>query len=259
MATQGVKPLVCIYSTFLQRAFDSIVHDVALQNLPVVFCMDRGGIAGPDGPTHHGILDISYMLMIPNMTVTAPKDGAEMLALVRLGIEYDGPYSCRWPRDAVPREVPPLDDIPAIEYGTWEVLRRGSDLAVLAVGAMVETALDAAQELSGLGIEITVVNCRFLKPYDEAVLEEVARSHATILVLEEGAVINGFGSYMAQEVLALNLDTPVEVHAMGIPDRFVQHGSRAELLREIDLDTQGVVARVRRLRGQTESTVAETA
>jgi 1-deoxy-D-xylulose-5-phosphate synthase len=259
MATQGAKPVVCIYSTFLQRAFDNIVHDVALQDLPVVFCMDRGGIAGPDGPTHHGILDINFMLMIPGMTVTAPRDGAEMLALVRLGIEHDGPFSCRWPRDSVPAEVPPLDDIPGMEFGTWEVLRRGKDLALLAVGSMVGPSLDAARELSASGIDLTVVNCRFLKPYDRAVLEEVARGHGKILTLEEGAVINGFGSYMASEVQALNLEPAVEVHAMGVPDRFVQHGSREELLREIDLDTEGIVARVRRLLGDTVSPVAETA
>ena len=147
MATQkGIRPVVCIYSTFLQRALDSIIHDVALQDLPVVFCMDRAGIAGPDGPTHHGAFDIPYMMLTPGMTVTAPKDGAEMLALVRLGIEHeDGPFSVRWPRDAVPAEVPHVSEIPAVDYGTWEVLRRGFDIAFLATGTMVLEALEAAQ------------------------------------------------------------------------------------------------------------------
>jgi len=259
IATQGAKPIVCIYSTFLQRGFDNIVHDVALQDLPVVFCMDRGGIAGPDGPTHHGILDINYMLMIPNMTVTAPKDGAEMLALVRLGIEHDeGPFSCRWPRDAVPAEVPSIDGIPAIEFGSWEILRRGSDIAILAVGTMVGEAMKSAQELSARGIEATVVNCRFLKPYDADCLKEIVCQHSRVLTLEEGAVTNGFGAYMAGEIAEL-ADEPVRVHTMGIPDRFVQHGSRGELLREIELDQEGIVARVRRILEGAVSGVAESA
>ncbi|MCH2452145.1 MAG: 1-deoxy-D-xylulose-5-phosphate synthase, partial [Gemmatimonadetes bacterium] len=135
MATQeGVTPLVCIYSTFLQRAFDSIVHDVALQRLPVIFCMDRAGIAGPDGPTHHGTFDIAYMMLVPNMTVTAPKDGAEMLSLVKLGTQWkSGPFSIRWPRDSVPKEVPHISEVPEIKYGSWEVLRSGDTDERLAV------------------------------------------------------------------------------------------------------------------------------
>ncbi|MEC9356105.1 MAG: 1-deoxy-D-xylulose-5-phosphate synthase, partial [Gemmatimonadota bacterium] len=182
LATQGVKPVVAIYSTFLQRAYDNIVHDVALQDLPVVFCMDRAGVAGEDGPTHHGALDIAYMLAVQGMTVTAPKDGAEMLALVRLATEKnDGPWCVRWPRDAVPSDVPDLNEIESVEPHTWEVLRKGSDCAILAVGSMVLPALEAADVLDAEGVKCTVVNCRFLKPYDRSVFNEVMHNHPTVL------------------------------------------------------------------------------
>ncbi|MGH7445438.1 MAG: 1-deoxy-D-xylulose-5-phosphate synthase, partial [Longimicrobiales bacterium] len=166
LATEGIRPVVAIYSTFLQRAYDSIIHDVAIQKLPVVFAMDRAGLVGNDGPTHMGLYDIAYLLAVPNMVVTAPKDGAEMLALLRLGVEQDRPFSLRYPRDNVPAPVPALADIPAIESGTWEVLRSGSDVALLAVGTMVMPALQAAERLTADGIDATVVNCRFLKPMD---------------------------------------------------------------------------------------------
>jgi len=149
MATRGVKPVVAIYSTFLQRAYDNVVHDCALQSLPVVFAMDRAGLVGEDGETHMGLYDIAYMLAVPNMTVTAPKDGRELLALLRAGVEHaDGPFCIRYPRDAAPDVVPPMDQIEATPHGTWEVLRRGRDVAILAVGTMVATSLAAAETLA---------------------------------------------------------------------------------------------------------------
>jgi len=248
LATRGIKPVVAIYSTFLQRAYDNIVHDVALQNLPVVFGMDRAGIAGEDGPTHHGGLDIAYMLAIPGMTVTAPKDGSEMLALLRLALEkHDGPWSVRWPRAEVPAEVPPLSEIPPIEPYTWEILRNGGDCVLLAVGTMVSAALTAAERLAAEGIRCTVVNCRFLKPYDHDVLDEMARSHPAVLTLEEGQVTNGFGAYIAREIDALDLRSAPRVAAAGLPDRFVEHGSRDGLLAELGLDPAGIAERVRDL------------
>ena len=262
MATQpDVRPIVCIYSTFLQRAFDSIVHDVGIQHLPVVFCMDRAGIAGPDGPTHHGMLDIGYMLLVPGMTVTAPKDGSEMLALVRLGVSHDGPYAVRWPRDAVPYEVPPLAEIPPVEYGTWEVMRKGGDIAILATGTMVLPAVDAAQRLAARGVEATVVNCRFIKPYDRAVLESIVAQHDKVLTLEEGAVLNGFGAYMAREIGELAGDQVVRVECMGVPDRFIEHGGRGVLLAELGLDVDGIETKVRAMVGDTltSSSALETA
>ena len=242
MATQeGVTPLVCIYSTFLQRAFDSIVHDVALQRLPVIFCMDRAGIAGPDGPTHHGTFDIAYMMLVPNMTVTAPKDGAEMLSLVKLGTQWkSGPFSIRWPRDSVPKEVPHISEVPEIKYGSWEVLRSGDDLAILATGTMVDIACQTGEMLSRESIGTEVVNCRFLKPYDKKMLQDIVRKHEKIIILEEGTIVNGFGASMVSEIFKLKSDYSGQVKCLGIPDRFIEHGPRDLLLREIGLDRDGV-------------------
>ena len=260
LATQGVKPVVAIYSTFLQRAYDNIVHDVALQDLPVVFCMDRAGVAGEDGPTHHGALDIAYMLAVQGMTVTAPKDGAEMLALVRLATEKnDGPWCVRWPRDAVPSDVPDLNEIESVEPHTWEVLRKGSDCAILAVGSMVLPALEAADVLGAEGVKCTVVNCRFLKPYDRSVFNEVMHNHPTVLTIEEGQVVNGFGAFMAKELNELNLKTVPRMSAMGLPDSFIEHGARKDLLADIGLDVEGMVTRVRTLVGVKAASLMETA
>ncbi|HSG47565.1 MAG TPA: transketolase C-terminal domain-containing protein, partial [Longimicrobiales bacterium] len=253
LATRGVKPIVAIYSTFLQRAFDNIVHDVALQDLPVVFGMDRAGIAGEDGPTHHGTLDIVYMLGIPGMTVTAPKDGAELLALLRLATEKnDGPWSVRWPRDSVPSEVPHLSEIPPLEPYSWEILRNGADAVILAVGTMVLPSLAAAEALAAKGIRCTVVNCRFLKPYDRTVFQEMVRSHPAVLTVEEGQVANGFGAFMAREMDALGLERRPRMFSMGIPDRFVAHGGRGVLLTELGLDAAGIEEQVRVLVGARE-------
>lgn len=246
LAVEGVKPIVAIYSTFLQRGYDMIVHDVALQDLPVVFAMDRAGIAGADGPTHHGALDISYMLGIPNMTVTAGKDGAEMIGLMRAGLRHrDGPFSVRWPRANVPTEVPRTSEIEAIPYGTWEIVRTGKDIALLAVGTMVLPALDAAQELAARGIDATVVNCRFLKPFDEAVLDRVLSTHAGVITIEEGQVTNGFGAFLAREIAERDAGAGVRTSAMGLPDRFIEHGDRDGLLAEVGLDARGIADHAR--------------
>jgi len=256
----GVRPLVCIYSTFLQRGFDGIVHDVALQDLPVVFCMDRAGLAGPDGPTHHGAFDIPYMLLIPGMTVTAPKDGAEMMALVRLGIQHeDGPFSVRWPRAAVPEAVPHVSEIPEVEYGTWEILRRGSDIVFLATGTMVSAASEAAEALASRGIQAEVVNCRFLKPYDRDVLKDVAERHRRVITIEEGAVVNGFGAHMAKELSALASEWTIEVRCLGLPDRFIEHGAREVLLRDLGLDAEGITTEARRMIGGAVTAAKESA
>jgi 1-deoxy-D-xylulose-5-phosphate synthase len=250
LATRGIKPVVAIYSTFLQRAYDNIVHDVALQDLPVIFCLDRAGIAGEDGPTHHGTLDINYMLAVPGMVVTAPKDGSEMLALLRHAVETnDRPFSIRYPRDAVPAEVPALAGIPGVERGEWELVREGTgELAILAVGTMVRPALAAAEVLAGEGIDATVVNCRFLKPYDRDMLGRVLVNHAAVLTVEEGAVTNGFGAFMAREIADDGaLPTPERYGTLGIPDRFIEHGPRKTLLRELGLDAEGIAERARGL------------
>src|SRR5690606_15178599 len=179
----------------------------------VVFAMDRGGLVGNDGPTHMGLYDIAYMLAVPNMVVTAPKDGAEMLALLRLGLEQDAPFALRYPRANVPAPVPALSEIPPVEFGTWEVLRTGRHTAMLAVGTMVMPALEAAQRLAAEGIDATVVNCRFMKPYDEQTLAWVAANHGAILTIEEGSVVNGFGTLMAAALEPHRHEHPT-VHAI---------------------------------------------
>ncbi len=249
LATEGIRPVAAIYSTFLQRAYDSVIHDVAIQKLPVVLAMDRAGLVGNDGPTHAGLYDIAYLLAVPNMVVTAPKDGAEMLALLRLGVEeVNGPFSVRYPRDNVPAAVPPLDEIPRVPLGSWEVLRRGHDVALLAVGTMVLPALEAAELLAGDGIEATVVNCRFLKPMDTETLEWVVDSHDALLTVEEGTVVNGFGAALEREIEPARARRPeLRVEVAGVPDRFVEHAARAEQLEEVGLTPAALAERVRRL------------
>jgi len=249
LATRGVRPVVAIYSTFLQRAYDNIIHDVAIQHLPVVFCMDRAGLVGEDGETHMGLYDIAYMLAIPGMTVAAPKDGAEMLGLLRAALAHEaGPFALRYPRAALPAPAPAMSEVSAVPYGTWEVVRRvpgGAEVAILAVGTMVRPALQAAESLGAEGLDVSVVNCRFLKPYDELTLAAVMSEHRKLLVVEEGTVVNGFGAYMASVVQRLDPDVRVAVH--GVPDRIVYAAPRARQLAACGLDADGIAARVRAL------------
>ena len=226
----------------------SATRGARIGGLPVVFGMDRAGIAGEDGPTHHGGLDIAYMLCIPGMTVTAPKDGSEMLALLRLATEEnDGPWSVRWPRAAVPEEVPDLDAIERIEPYTWEVLRSGGDCVILATGTMVLQSVAAAEALDVQGIRCTVVNCRFLKPYDRTVFEQMVREHPAVLTVEEAQVSNGFGAFMTREIHEIDLAVTPRIASMGMPDEFIEHGARDGLLATIGLDADGIAARVKRL------------
>ncbi len=247
LATQGIRPVVAIYSTFLQRAYDNIIHDVAIQHLPVIFCMDRAGLVGEDGPTHMGLYDIPYMLAVPGMTVTAPKDGAEMLGLLRTAVGHTtGPFCMRYPRDSTPDIVPAIGEILAVLYGTWEVLRNGADVAILAVGTMVLPSLAAAALLAAEGLSITVVNCRFMKPHDELTLAAVLQHHRQILVVEEGTAVNGFGAHMAAVIGRADPGITVGIH--GVPDRFIEQAARKRQLALLGLDEEGIAARVRALR-----------
>ena len=245
MATEGIKPVVTIYSTFLQRGYDNIIHDVAIQSLPVMFCMDRAGLVGEDGETHAGLYDIAYMLAVPHMTVTAPKDGTELVGLLRAGIEHTLPFCVRYPRDVPPDVVGAAKDIPATPYATWEVLRKGEEVAILAVGTMVQQSLRAAETLATEGLMVTVVNCRYLKPYDATTLQAILATHQQLLVVEEGTVVNGFGACMAAVVS--ELDPNVRVHAHGAPDRIIYAASRPRQLAQVGLDADGIAARVRAL------------
>ncbi len=243
LATQGIKPVCAIYSTFLQRAYDNIIHDIAVQHLPVIFCMDRAGLVGEDGQTHMGLYDIAYMLAVPGMTVTAPKDGDELIGLLRTALAHtDGPFCTRYPRDKVPVDPRPVADVAAVPYGTWESLREGRDLAILAVGTMVQPALQAAERLAATGIDAAVVNCRFLKPLDSTMLEAIAREHRTIVTVEEGTVVNGFGAYLAEMLQTTRPE--VRVVALGVPDRLVEQAPRADQLAEFGLTADGIARRI---------------
>ncbi|MGI8548461.1 MAG: 1-deoxy-D-xylulose-5-phosphate synthase [Gemmatimonadaceae bacterium] len=255
LATRGIHPVCAIYSTFLQRAYDNVVHDAAIQHLPVIFAMDRAGLVGEDGPTHMGLYDIAYMLAVPAMTVTAPRDGTEMLALLRSAtIHTGGPFSVRYPRDATPDVVPAISEIAPVPFATWEVLRRGTELAILAVGTMVNESLRAAEALADEGLSATVVNCRFLKPHDEVTLNALLADHKQFLVVEEGTVVNGFGAYMS--ALIGRIDGAVRVATHGVPDMFIEQASRARQLRVTGLDAEGIAERVRALHGTAAEAVA---
>ena len=254
IATRGLHPFCVIYSTFLQRAYDNVIHDVAIQGLPVVFAMDRAGLVGEDGPTHMGLYDIAYMLAVPGMTVTAPKDGAEMLGLLKSAAAHTvGPFSIRYPRDAAPDLVPSISEIDAVPYGTWEVVRKGAGardpnggVAILATGTMVLPSVAAAEKLAEDGMNVTVVNCRFIKPHDEEMLALVVADNKDILVVEEGTVVNGFGAHMAS--LVAQMDPAVRVIAHGVPDKFIEQAPRARQLSIVGLDAQGIAARVKQMR-----------
>jgi 1-deoxy-D-xylulose-5-phosphate synthase len=255
LATRGIKPVCAIYSTFLQRAYDNVIHDAAIQHLPVIFAMDRAGLVGEDGPTHMGLYDIAYMLSVPGMTVTAPKNGTEMLGLLRTGMDHrDGPFSLRYPRDAAPDLVAPISEIAPVPFGTWEVVRRGSDIAVLAVGTMVGESLAASDVLAAEGLSVTVVNCRFLKPHDEVTLNALLANHHQMLVVEEGTVVNGFGAYMTSVIG--RLDPTARVRSHGVPDRFIEQASRKRQLQLTGLDAAGIAERVRTLHESAQPVIA---
>jgi 1-deoxy-D-xylulose-5-phosphate synthase len=244
LATQGIRPVVAIYSTFLQRGYDSIIHDIAIQKLPVIFCMDRAGMVGADGQTHIGLYDIAYLLAVPNMTITQPKDGAELVGLLRCALAHqDGPFSLRYPRDSVPAPPPPAAEVAAIEYGTWEMLRQGKDCAVLAVGVMCEPAMEAAEILASEGLDVSVVNCRFIKPLDEDMLQTVAADHRFLVTVEDGTVVNGFGAHVSAVVHEMAPDVRVKV--MGAPDRTYEHAPRASQLASAGLTAEGIAENVR--------------
>lgn len=251
LATEGIRPVCAIYSTFLQRAYDNVIHDVAIQHLPVIFAMDRAGVVGEDGPTHMGLYDIAYMLAVPGMVVTAPMNGTEMVALLRSGLDYaEGPFCLRYPRDATPDVVSASSGITAVPHASWEILRRASNsqrdpdeaIAILGVGTMVLPSLAAAEILAEAGVAVTVVNCRYLKPHDQRVLAEVIRDHHNILVVEEGTVVNGFGAHMAAVIA--EIDASVKVVAHGVPDGFVDQAPRAKQLARLGLDPRGIAKRV---------------
>jgi 1-deoxy-D-xylulose-5-phosphate synthase len=242
LATQGIRPVVAIYSTFLQRAYDNVIHDIAVQHLPVTFCMDRAGLVGEDGQTHMGLYDIAYMLAVPGMTVTAPKDADELAGLLRTALTHDGPFSTRYPRDKAPADPRSAAEVPAVPYGTWEQLRRGGEVAILGVGTMVQPAVEAAGLLAADGIECGVVNCRFLKPLDGAMLESLVQRYRVLVTVEEGTIVNGFGALLAETLQTTHPE--IRVVALGVPDRLIEQAPRAEQLETFGLTAPGIARRI---------------
>jgi 1-deoxy-D-xylulose-5-phosphate synthase len=245
LAAEGMRPVATIYSTFLQRAFDQIIHDVCIQNLPVFFCMDRAGIVGNDGPTHQGMYDIAYLRFIPNMVVMAPKDEGELQRMVATGIAYtDGPIAVRYPRGEG-YGVPLLEEgWETLPIGKGEIIRQGDDVLLVAYGSMVHPAHQAAQLLSEHGIEATVVNARFVKPLDRELILPLAAGIGKVVTLEEGCLQGGFGSAVLEALLDNNINVPVE--RIGVPDILVEHATPDQSLAALGLTGAQIADRVRK-------------
>lgn len=248
LAIEGLIPVVAIYSTFLQRAYDQILHDVCLQKLPVVFALDRAGIVGEDGATHQGIFDYAYLRSIPNIVVMAPKDENELQHMLKTAVECNLPVSLRYPRGkgvGVPLE----DDLKSLTIGKGEVLKEGSDLAIFAIGATVHPALAAAKRLESEGINIKVINARFVKPLDAELLSQTASQIKKIMTVEENVLQGGFGSAVLEMLAEKNINN-IQVKRLGIPDEFVEHATQAELREKYGLDEEGIVRAIRKMISQ---------
>jgi 1-deoxy-D-xylulose-5-phosphate synthase len=244
LACEGMRPVVAIYSTFLQRGYDQIVHDVCIQNLPVFFCLDRAGIVGVDGPTHQGMYDIAYLRCLPNMVMMAPKDEAELQQMIVTGIEYtDGPIAMRYPRGSgygVPLMEEGWEPLP---IGKGEILCNGDDLLILGYGSMVYSAMQVAEILSEHGIESTVINARFVKPLDTELILPLAQRIGKVVTLEEGCVIGGFGSAVAEALMDNNILVPLK--RFGIPDLLVDHATPEESKVDLGLTSSQISEQIR--------------
>jgi len=256
LATENIRPIVAIYSTFLQRAFDHIIHDAAIQHLPVVFCMDRAGIAGEDGPTHHGALDIAYLKCIQDMIVTAPKDGNELRHLLYTGLDYkEGPFAIRYPK-ASSINFDKLEQAELLPIGSWEVLRQGQETVILAVGPQVYEALNAAKNLELSGINCEVVNCRFIKPMDQDYLQNVNKRFINVVTVEEGVASGGFGESVASW-LSIN-GFKGDIKTIALPDKFVEHGPRQLLLDKYGVNQEGIESLLTAKDSNVETEVTES-
>ncbi len=242
LATEGYRPVVAIYSTFLQRAFDQIIHDVCLSNLPVVFCVDRGGLVGEDGPTHHGHFDVTYLRSLPNMTLMAPKDENELRHMLYTALKQPGPVAIRYPRGEG-QGVPIDKNYKEIPIGKAETLRSGRDLLILALGSMVAPAMEAAGVLEDEGLSVGVVNGRFVKPLDRGIIEP-SREAGRVLVVEENIKQGGFGGAVLELFNEMQVQD-VQVRRMGLPDRFIEHGPVDLLRAQCGLDASGITKEAR--------------
>ena len=243
LATQGIIPVVSIYSTFLQRAIDQIIHDVALQKLHVVFVLDRAGLVGADGPTHHGAFDLTYLRMIPGMTVMTPKDESELRDMVYTAVEHcEGPVAVRYPRGSA-LGVPLKDGFEKIQIGKGLKLIDGEDVALLAVGTMVEYSLKAAEMLNLDGISCEIINMRFVKPLDNEMLDKIADRFTKVVTLEENNLPGGFGSSVLEYFAENNFKS--DILRIGIPDKFIDHGTQTELYKELGMDPEGIAKKIK--------------
>lgn len=243
LACEGMRPVCAIYSTFLQRAFDQIVHDVCIQNLPVFFCLDRAGIVGADGPTHQGLYDIAYLRCLPNLVVMAPKDEAEFQRMIVTGVEYtDGPIAVRYPRGSgigVPLAEEGWEPLP---IGKGELLRSGDDVLIVAYGTMVHVSMQAAEILKEHGVSAAVVNARFAKPLDTELIVPLAEQIGRVFTVEEGCLMGGFGSAVAEALL--DADVAVPITRIGVPDELIDHAQPHEALAEVQLNSAGIAERI---------------
>jgi 1-deoxy-D-xylulose-5-phosphate synthase len=247
LATEGMKPVCAIYSTFLQRAYDQIVHDVCVQNLDVTFALDRAGLVGADGATHQGLYDLSYLRTLPNIVVMAPKDENELRQMLLTALEYPGPAAVRFPRGAA-LGVPIEEGIKPLKIGEAELLRDGSDVALVAIGSMVAPALEAAERLHGAGIRAAVLNARFAKPVDAQRVAELGRRCGALVTIEEHSRVGGFGDAVLAALSEAEVQTPTRV--LGVPDQVVEHGSPKEMLASFGLDAVGIERAARELLGR---------
>jgi 1-deoxy-D-xylulose-5-phosphate synthase len=254
LATQGMKPIVAIYSTFLQRAFDQVFHDVAIMDLPVVFALDRAGIAGQDGPTHHGIYDMAYLRLFPNMVCMAPKDENELRHMLKTSFETGHPTSLRYPRgNGVGVKLDA--ELQSLPVGRGEVMREGNAATIFAIGTEVWPAVDAASILAKENIDVAVVNARFIKPLDDALIARFCTPGSKVITVEEGSLAGGFGAAVMERAQHLGLEN-VEFHRIGIPDEYVHHGSQDVLRAQYDLHAEGIARRVREfIRGDRHADV----
>jgi 1-deoxy-D-xylulose-5-phosphate synthase len=252
LATQGIIPVVAVYSTFLQRAIDQIIHDVALQKLHVVFVLDRAGLVGADGPTHHGTFDLAYLRMIPGMVVMAPKDEAELRNMVYTAVEHcEGPVAVRYPRGSV-LGVKLEPGFSKIEIGKAEKINDGDDLAILAIGSMVNYAERVIPLLKENGMNAELINMRFIKPLDQQMLDQCASKHEKIVTIEENNLPGGFGSAVSEYFIDKNYKN--DILRIGIPDKFIDHGTQAELHKQISIDPMGIVSQILSFLKKSKST-----
>lgn len=238
LASQGLRPVVAIYSTFLQRAYDEIIHDVCLQRLPVVFAIDRAGIVGEDGPTHNGVFDISYLRHIPNIVIMAPKDGNELRAMLKTALCHDGPVAIRYPRGTTSVNPDGLK-LKKIQIGKSEILKQGDDILIIALGSAVEPAVSASHLLEDAGINACVVNARFAKPIDAELIGELSKKIKSVLTVEKNAVQGGFGSAILEHLSEFNIND-LRIKRLGIPDKFIEHGPQDLLRKMHSLDAEGI-------------------